>query len=282
MPVLSKRTPMLGVLICSFLLGAPNLLQAAVIPLDLSIGGDLEFDEEFALEDGTGITNTSLTARQGGTDTIVDWTGDVPNGVNPLLGTFTKTGDGFRIFGTASATSDGEEEGEFATGVDLVVDLSNSSATDTYEVFFRIDFSNSVTATGDDAFADSEFTLDTPPGTEVFFTQTISDTLGGNKLNGVLTGGSGGTVADSDIFTFSLVLAPLDDTSIKGDWTMEGGAFASEASVDFDAFLSVERVDNLTEPGGVIPEPGSVLIWSVLGALGMAVARRRRKAGSLA
>jgi hypothetical protein len=256
-------------------------VQATPIPAPISIMGEMDFDDGNALAEGNVTQSGSFFVRVGGGDTITTFDGVMVDtgGVDPLLGTLTDTGDGFGITGTADAAFDPDIDTEFLIGIDFIIDLMNSSATDTYKITFKVgsstggNFNNRVDADGADAFAESEFTVDTPAGTEVFFTDLLSDTLFGDEENGVDLGTFGALVSDIGMETFDITLAPGDMEEIVGAWTMEGGVFANDlgaATVDFSAFLSVDSIENLTQ----VPEPSTMLLLAT-GLVGLAGFRRK-------
>ncbi|MEA3642954.1 MAG: hypothetical protein VBE63_23870 [Lamprobacter sp.] len=77
--------------------------------------------------------------------------------------------------------------------------IANNSITDTYRITWMIDFTNSFSADGPDAFADSELTLDVQPPSfpEDVFSDLVSDTSLGDRKNGSPLGTSGALVVDN-------------------------------------------------------------------------------------
>jgi hypothetical protein len=245
-------------------------VQATPFTADLSITGEVEFDTGFALADGNVTQTGDFSTTEAGVSTSSTFDGTTVTGANPLLGILTDFGDGFGM----SADVDAGFYSEFGIGIDIGIDVMNTSATDTWKVTFKVgssDFNNEVDADGVDAFADSGFTVDVD-SSEVFFTEVLSDTLFGDVLNGVDLGTFGELVSDSGEAFFDVQLAPGATALIEGAWTMEGGVFdPGTATVDFSAFLSVDSVENLTQ----VPEPGTLLLLAT-GLGGLAVIRRRR------
>ena len=173
------------------------------------------------------------------------------SGPNPQVGTLTHIGDGFGI--AANASGPHVTEIDFLA-FDLTLNLDNGSA-ETYQVTIVTDFSNSVDATGGDAFASSEFTLDDAGG-EFFFTDLTSDTLYGDEKNGVDLPTSGALVEDSGTPSWVITLGPNESFSVFGEYVLKAGAFSSDFTADFSAALTV-----LT----VVPEPTTILLLSVGG-----------------
>jgi hypothetical protein len=191
---------------------------------------------------------------------------------NPQEGWLTHTGDG--VGATLNATNSGFDTG-LAVGVDLLLDMMNSSLDD-YLVTVRFDFSNQVNATGNDAYADSEFSVEDSDG-EFLFTDLVSDTVYGNQVNDAYPASYGGILTDSYNNTINFFLGAGESETIFGMYTMLGEVYGSGVSTtDFNAFISIESVTNLG--GG--PDPNAVPIPAALplfgsGLLALAAIRRR-------
>lgn len=275
---------------CLVLTGA--VVQAAPIDPNVSITGSADLDTGntgafdqasiggtiFVVSGGTTTTSTYSDAGSG-TATVV--------GADPLNGSLTDTGDGFGATGSATATGNVNDDGEFFAGLDIAMTITNNSGTDIFQVTIVTTFRNEVDSSGADAYADSEFTLDRrllpalPPGTEEFFTHLVTDTINGNEVGGNPVAGLGGPLTDSGTDTLVLTLNPGDSYVIEGDWTMDGGAFwdnPGDSFADLDLFsvsLTITEVLNISNP---IPEPGTLALLGLgLVGLGGAVIRKRRK-----
>ncbi len=257
----------LFVVVATFLLVvlATTTARADAIPADLTITGTIDFDTGFAVGNPAG----AMVVKVGGTDTTSTVSGGaVTAGTNPLSGTFSSWGDGVGIQSlTGSASTSGEE---WAAGFDITLTFTNTSATDSYDVVVKVAYDNRVDSSGDDAYADSEFTLDDDDGAEVFFTQLVTDTVNGDEKNGTPQGSFGAALTDAGTWTYALTLAPGASFSWTGDYTVEGGAYTSGDLADsfFDVFVEIEL-------GPAIPEPGTFILLG-LGLAGVALAMRRR------
>lgn len=239
-----------------------SVAQAVPFSTGLSITGSTTFDDSFSFGSSGGFSVVESGATTASTyDTVPIVTGD-----NPLTGLLTDFGDGFGFTGSASVTDDG-----FAAGVDTTIQLINTSSSNIYKVFFRLSYSNSVNADGDDAFADSELILGSNGGfDDVFFSDLKSDTFFGDEDAGLLTGGFGDPLLDNGDFLFSFILNPSDILDLDMSWTLEGGDFASGlAESDFSVFLSIDSVDVKT------PLPGTLFLVGI-GIILLPLQRRLR------
>ena len=274
-------SPLLVILALGFLMMTGAAAEAAPIDPNISISGSADYDGGaggFSFVDNATQSGT-MTVTVGGTTTTTTYgatsTGFLEGstvGADPLMGTLTDIGDGFGVTGTASG-SGATDNAEFAIGADVVMTITNTSALDIFQVTVGIAYGNMVNSGGTDAYVDSEFTLDSrllpapPPGTEEFFTDLITDTVNGNEVGGIPTGGFGGPLADSGTDTLVLTLNPGDSYILEGDWTMEGGTFTAESEAflnDFDVQLTIDEV---------VPEPATL---GLLFIGGLALLRRRR------
>ncbi len=241
-------------------LGAP-------IPVDVTLTGNVSYD--------VGSSSSSANASHGGqnflvvggsttTTTFAD--GAIGAGANPLLGTFTDTGDSVGISASGATSASGSYLGE--GGFDLF--LTNSSATDTYEVLLGLSYAHSVDADGASALTSSQLTID--DGTTQLFGSTVLSDLLGDALNGVGLGSFGAVVSDSGNVALSVVLDPGTTVTVSGDWSGSGQSPDPGASTTatFGSFLSINEVNSVVP----VPEPGTGLLVTA-GVLGIAGWRKR-------
>jgi len=248
---------------------------------DLTISGNITFDDGNTFADDTATGTGSMDVVSGGvpSSTSFDGTGSF-TGVNPLTGNLTAVGDGFG--GTAAFT--GADFSEFLTGWDLQLDLGNSSGTESYQISFQVDYDNEVDSSGPDAYGRSEFFVGTSfGGDDIFATYLSSDTLNGNENTDGSASGFGGLLAESGSFFFDLILNPGDSTSLFGFWNLEGGVFddadPGTAFASIDSFISITGVENLTAPPAPIPEPSTVALLG-FGLVGLGIMAHRRRMNS--
>lgn len=237
---------------------------------NLVITGQINFDNEVALADGNVTQSGSFSMTAGGTTTTSTYNGTTVSGADPLSGTLTDIGDGFGITGDATASF----ESEFEIGIDIDPwSIKNNSATTPYAITFKVNFNNEVESGGPDAFADSEFMIKAG-GSEVFFTDVVSDTVNGNKIDGIATGDSGGLVKDIDMISFKVFVDPLMTVVLSGAWSLEGGVYDDESPIDLGfastAFGATVSVVNVTP----VPVPATLILFG-LGLTGIAAIRRR-------
>lgn len=250
-----------GVLLLTALLPV-SAAYAVPFSTDISITGSTDFSESFSI----GPTTGDFGITSSGATTLTTFSGSTATGADPLGGTLTDIGDGFGFSGSAATTFD-----VFGIALDTGISISNSSATASYDVVFELIFSNTVDADGPDAVVDSEMSLSID-GTEVFFSDIISDTFFGDSAGGVLLGTFGGSVAESGtVLLPTITLAPSATAIIDFFWTVEdfSGDYAGGlASLASSSFLSVSSVTSLAPPPppppppppGTIPEPGTLLL----------------------
>jgi len=249
--------------------------HAAPINSDLSITGSVAFDQSFAAGAlfGGATQSGNINATQGGVNSSSPYSGATAPATNPLNGTLSNTGDGFGFSGSAFAPAGGDQYG---IGIDLGINLANSSATTTYVVVFRVDFSNQVNAGGNDAYTESEFSIKDALLNELFFTHLISDTLFENQKNGNYTGAFGGIESDNGFSTLTFTLNPGASLSFDGTWTLRSLVNDGNASADLTTFISVDSVTGRGGNPNPVPAPATLLLV-MLGAAAMRMARRNVK-----
>lgn len=253
-------------------------VQAATIDPNIIISGaSISYDTVSSFSDGDAAHSGTFSLTSGGSTSTSSFAdGLLILGSNPLNGTLTDTGDGFGISGSASADR-ANTDSEFLAGVDLALTVTNNSVTDVFEVVFGVTFSQSIDATGTDAYVTSEFVVgDVTNNVEIFFSDITSDTVNGNEVDGNPVAGFGGPLSDSDSTTFSITLNPGESLDMDGFWTGEGGAYADATSfadlVGFTGSLTVVDVVNQT----AVPVPGALYLF-VSGLLGLVGMARRKK-----
>ncbi|MHC4955880.1 MAG: PEP-CTERM sorting domain-containing protein [Planctomycetota bacterium] len=241
-----------------------TVAHADPVPLDLSITGEIGYDNGFGLND---VGSYSFANGGGASGTLAYADG---GGGGNISGSVVAEGGGFEIMGAGGFA--GENDFEFGTGIDLSFSITNSSATDSYEIFFKVVHENSVTANGADAFAESLLDFVKEPGGVGIPDDTFveRDTLGVGD----------GTDTDNGMFTFSIIVGALGSFDLEGNWTMEGGQFDAFDADPGDAFgalsatITIDSIVNLTGPPPGVPEPS---VWVLMGIGAVVCALRRRR-----
>jgi len=148
--------------------------------------------------------------------------------------------------------------------------ITNNSAIDTFIVNLELAFRNTVLASGTDAFAQSEISLDNvTSATEIFFSDLSSDTVNGNQKYVFpsftnVASGSGGSLVDIGSLILSFTLSPgavvnLGDGSFEVN--VDGGALAQGAfSANVTTFISVDSVEKQQAPPPTVPEPKTLFL----------------------
>ena len=246
------------------------------IPSDLILtGGVYQVDGFDTFVENSATQTGSVFGRVGGSDTTFGFTDDPgpPGSVTTLPtmhgGGVVGAGDGYG--GSATASADLTAPGSlfyfcpctlgsgFNGDTDLgdggqtpALSIMNSSVVLGYHIFVSLTYSHSADADGDEAFANSDLEL-LIDDTEVFEAEIWSDTLFGDELNDVLTGGFGANVSDSGVFQTSFVIAPGQTRTLGLDHTWAGlaldvdGSAASSLSASY--FLSLDDIIATPEPG---------------------------------
>lgn len=274
-----KTCPVLAALLgLSLLLGSPHAARAVAFTPALHVAGSVSFDTGFARADGDVTQSGSFSKVAGGVAAASTFSGTAVGAGdgNPLAGTLTDLGDGFGASADVLVAY-ADPASESGAGFDALLDLSNTSATDSLGVTLKVDFRNAVNASGTNAYANSSFTVsdvtDPQNWQELFFTDLRSDTVFGNFPTETEFGGP---LSESGLAFLHLVVAPGATTHLKGSWTLKSGVFVDGGQAETGAFgfLSIDKVENQNQPPAPVPEPGSVVLLGS-GLLALAGARRR-------
>jgi hypothetical protein len=239
--------------------------QAAPVPAGLSISGQVSFDLLNSVAPTGGATQTGqLNLSSGGGITSSSFNGSPAGG--PLSGAFTATGDGIGAALAGSGSLSSSTAPAITAGpvfVDYRIDLSNTSATQTFTILFQAAYGqgNVVQANGGDAFAASSLSVYDAANTELIYTDFFADTLnpGNNKALASATN------------TFSITLTPGQSGYFTALQKLEGGTFApGNFSAGLDAFISLERINASGDDPGRLPLPASLpLALTALCLLGL-------------
>lgn len=242
-----------------------SVAQAVPFTTDITISGENSLDNPFSTG-GTG----DFSMVSGGTSTTSTFDANsVVTGADPIIGSLTDISDGFSLSGTA--TTDNIDDDYFSFGMDTSLNLSNTSASDSYEVVFKLSYSNTVNADGVDAWSTSEFSVNENVA-EIFNSYLISDSLYGDADNSGDLGTFGDVLVESGDEFFAFVLNPLDILSLDMDWTAEGEDLTDNglSEISFFASLSVYSVEQFT-----VPLPGTFILVG-MGLILIPLQRRMR------
>ncbi|ARD43170.1 PEP-CTERM sorting domain-containing protein [Colwellia sp. PAMC 21821] len=266
-------------ILCALVFITPTA-TASLITSDLNITGNVEFDTvNSTFTTGNATQNADMSLVIGGGTSLTTIANITPTGVNPLGGTLTDYGDGVGVSAIASTTAGVTSEvPDFI--FDIGFSLSNSSATDSYQIFFELAFSNFSDADGSDAFVDAEINLFNSLLDELFFSDLTSDTAFGDQKNGTALTSSGATLSDSGTFLFDITLLAGASNSFSALLKMDGGAFDNTSifNARTSAFISVVSADNLTntpQPPSPVPEPSTFILFFI--AMLLLQVKRRAK-----
>ena len=255
-------------ILCALIFIAPTVTASLISP-DLMISGNVEFDTvNSSSATGNASQNADMSLVIGGGTTLTSIANVTPTGANPLGGLLTDYGDGVGVSAIGSSTASGVSSTMLGFFFDIGFSLSISSATDSYQVFFELAFSNFADADGNDAFMDAEINLFNSLLVEMFFSDLTSDTAFGDKKNGTALATSGATLSDSGTFLFDITLSANASNSFSALLKMDGGAFTENSFFNSrtSAFISVIGADNLTsgqQPPSQVPEPSAFILFIV-------------------
>lgn len=237
-------------------LGMMTAASAALITPDLTASVTTNFDSASSF----GATSGDFSVISAGSTTTNTYSDFTAITSDTLSDGILNTGDGTTFTGSALLT---DADDGYLIGFDSLISLANNSLTDIIEIVFRLDLSNSILASGDDGFTDSEFFI-LDNGADLHVSDIMLDTVNGNETNGELDDPEayGGAKLDTfnDIFTFTL--NPGDIIDIELFWTLEGYAgLSSTSQATFSQSFIVEssRIVNSNNPQPV-PEPTTLAL----------------------
>ena len=243
---------------------------ATPISSDISIYGEASYDDATSLViNALDPAQTLLQANVDGAYTELSvYSDDVTDTV--LTANLTALND--FIGATLSVNGGGGDETDVPVlAADVFVEMTNTSAVDSYLVTLNVLFINFVTAYLDGS---TEATIDIldNAGDTLYASSLFVDTLYGNEVNGVATGDFGGIEQDSGDYQVSFLLTPNSSTTISASFVASTIAFTADSSVSFSTgggfvLSSVERVAN------AVPEPTALALL----AGGLLMLRLRRK-----
>lgn len=245
--------------------------QALPFTTDITISGMAGFNGGQAQAIDVNQTG-SYSVKQGGITTTNTISGTTVTGSDPLAAALTEAGDGFGITANVDSSIAGAE-GEFP--MDVAFSIANNSLSTVYKVKLKLEYDHSVDADGDDAFAESKYSLfNDTHGVELLLRGVTSDTFFEDQKDNGYLGTFGALVADNGTLFLDLIINPgqLLDLSIRYD--MSTGVFSDPGSfmARFSSFLSIASVERAE--GGAVPVPATLYLM-LAGVLGLMASRRR-------
>jgi len=239
------------------------LSAASPVPVGLAISGSVTLDTVNSMAPTGGATQAGqLKYRNGGSDSLASFSGD-PAGVSPsssVGGALSATGDGIGVQFSMAGADLASAGPMFA---DYALHLSNSSATDTFTILLHAAYSNSVSASGADAYAHSLFSLKDASLTELVATEHSVDTLN--------PGPSSNFSFDSASDSFMLTLLPGETVDYTAFQSLVGGGSSGSFASFFDVFVELQDIRSSGTITHGAPEPGTLALAAL--AL-MALSRR--------
>lgn len=246
--------------------------QASPLPAGLQINAQIALDTANSQpHTGGGQQSISIERIVGGSSTTSSTSGD-PGTLLPsqLQGQLSELQDGLgaevsirgrssQDTGTPVAASSG------LIAIDYFFSLQNLSATDTFTVSFRALTVHSISASGPDAFVQSNLSVLDAANNELYFTDYRADTANpGPGSNFQLS-------SASDTFAFTVL--PGQSLSFSALLKQIGGAADGSYSALLSAYLLVDNVR--VDGNNPVPAPGTLPLL-VLALLGCATVLRRR------
>lgn len=258
-------TKYVSTLVCLFFSLVSLNATASLIPGELEITGNVSFGVDSVATAGGATQTATLESILGGSPSTSSVNNLAVTGSNPQGGLLQNINDGVgaevSIFGGANSSA---EDFFF----DFLFSLTNTSVTDSFQVFFELVFTNTTSASGDDVFADAEIVFENEMNDEIFFSDLTSDTAFGDEKNGNALPSSGATLTDSGTFLFDFILAANGSTSFSGEIKLEAEDFGGDGAFSADtlAFVRVVGAENITPPVNNVPSPPTlpVLILAMM------------------
>lgn len=227
--------------------------QAAPFSSNLVINASVGLDEVNSQgpTGGASQTGTFTLVSAGATSTAAFSGVAFSSGTNPLTGNLLEVGDSIGARLAMGGSSTGGEATAGLVGLDYLVSLQNTSATESFAVTFQVVADNAVGASGDKAFATSMITVLDNSMAELFFSDFRIDTENTGPGNNFQLASGGNS--------FVISLAPGGSALFSAKQDQRGGVFASgQFSADLTASLRIGEVVRSGGPVNPVPVPGSL------------------------